>query len=1244
MMRKNMDWSIRAPRYHCGMPFQATGCAAVVFYGKSGAPSKASWVWSPPLPHNGSSTSSVQPLDSSVSTPTSSTEGGPGTSDGSNNWRAALDGTSTALALLKEVAGMFSNVPYIQAVAGVITRIIEIVDQVKSNKGRCVELVDKVKAYARIVFKALQRIGTSLEHSLVEELKEDLSDIARVLESILGILQATFASTKSARFTRLLKPDDILRGIEEQDRRLDTCITAFQLKASIVLRTGTSLGAPLPPLDQPARRAHRLHLKPQIMHGRNEEVNAIVGALSQQADTGVSIAVLGPGGIGKTSIALVVMHDDRICSKYRDNRIFISCEAATSTDLVISDLALALRVSLEGVREPMHAISAQLRKAPHLIILDNFETPWDLPNVRPDVENMLADITGIETTSVLITARGSQYPAGVKWTRLLPPVGPVDLDSAMTIFREISGKMDEHAVKLLKAVDCVPLAITLLANLAAVDGETTEALWRRWGGESTGMLEDGPESRLGSLEYSVRLSLSSPRMRRNPDALAFLRVLSLLPDGMYPSTVVACEKVLPGVGNVNRAISTLLQNALVVMDPHNSLRVLSPIRLFIRARYPPTPDARSFLQDYYISLASQGSVSDPDIRAQLTQEVGNIEAMLVDALHFGARIGQVIEATLNFAHYTYTSGVGSTNVIALAAETLGALQSKNSSTETSILPLLASPIAHAQLGRFRFRWAKAPFKSLNIDPLKTLRADCFGCWGQLLSRQHQFQQAEEKYTSAIQLHAQCGDVSGQAYDLHNLACLYMRQLGALEKAKATFVEAMALHEQINDQAGKAHDLMGIGQFHLQRSESKLAKAIFLEALSVYGILKDDSGRASALDNLGHVSLAQSQFGDSEAYHTEALSLHRTSGNVVGQAGSLAGLASALLLRSRFSEARVMIDKAIALRSPICDAGHLHILGRILIAQSKNEDALRFLNRADELHAEAGDQLGRAEDAHYLARIYLQQPGSSSEAERMAKTSLRCYKEAGNTLGQGNACSTLAQMDIRRNDNSGAVQWLNRALQLHHKTNCLVGQATDHYLMGCVQIRMARFRDALASFNQALDLHSTMGDRRGEANDKNRIAEALFRLGDTNAAMIAVGEALAMHIQINDICGQGDDFYVQGCIHLERSQLPESEKMLRQAHKLHTEVGMAFHQGLDLASLSSALMEQFFLDPLWDQVPVEVREDIEALKCLDQAITLLESTSGAGDAFRCKVYREEMRQRMRPPEIASDFDSDEEVIN
>ena len=69
--------------------------------------------------------------------------------------------------------------------------------------------------------------------------------------------------------------------------------------------------------------------------------------------------------------------------------------------------------------------------------------------------------------------RGSK----IRWNEA--PLKPVDLDSAVAIFQAILNKTDEHAINLIRAVDCIPLAVTLIAYLAAVHGETTEALWVR---------------------------------------------------------------------------------------------------------------------------------------------------------------------------------------------------------------------------------------------------------------------------------------------------------------------------------------------------------------------------------------------------------------------------------------------------------------------------------------------------------------------------------------------------------------------------------------------------------------------------------------------------------------------------------------------------------------------------------------------------------------------------------------------
>jgi hypothetical protein len=564
------------------------------------------------------------------------------------------------------------------------------------------------------------------------------------------------------------------------------------------------------------------------MFGRDHEIETLVDAvLKHDYSDGVNaltrIAILGPGGIGKTSLALSVLHDARVQTKYGDARVFVSCEAASSPDRLVNELAVAFQIKIEDVTDLLlDAILRYLALNPCILVLDNFETSWDPPEYRSDVELMLSEITAISQVVVLITLRGSQRPAGVEWSNLMPPLQPVDLISASSIFRTVSQKLDHHAVNLIKAVDCVPLAVTLLANLAAVDGETTEALWARWAEESTAMVEGG-QDRLSSLEASVRLSLSSPRINKDPDALSFLRVLACLPDGMSSWVLHACERGLPSVVRVKKAVSTLRQNSLIFGDSDHRIRVLSPIRLYVCAHHPPSLEARSFLQDIFMGLASQGtSYSDAGIRKRLSEETGNVEAMLIDALKSSRRLDKTVEAVLSFSHFAYTSGLGTSGTISVAVDRLAESQAMGKTVTPLISPgppvNLSKPNLLPRVNFFRFLTKPAMSNPAAVDLTLKLRGDCLGCWGQLASRKSYFLEAEEKFTLAVKLHLEAGDISGQAYDLHNLGCLLLRDKSKLDQSKAQFEQAMGLHDQIGDKSGKAYDLIGVGRVFLERYE------------------------------------------------------------------------------------------------------------------------------------------------------------------------------------------------------------------------------------------------------------------------------------------------------------------------------------------------------------------------------------------------------------------------------------------
>ena len=957
------------------------------------------------------------------------------------------------------------------------------------------------------------------------------------------------------------------------------------------------------------------------MFGRDDEIQRLVevileGSQAQDvnrvySDSPARLSILGPGGIGKTSLALCAFHDDKVVDRFGDNRLFVSCEGATSVEHIISDLAFSLQIIAENVTgHLLDVILYRLRSSFFLIVLDNFETPWELPQTRVDVEALLHTLTALKTVTVIITARGSQYPAGVDWTQLLPPLKPVQLESAIAIFQTISRKNDEYVIKLVHAVDCVPLAVTLLGNLAAVDGETTEGLWDRWCEENIQMVESS-DDRLSSLDHSLRLSLSSPRMRREPAALIFLSLLSLLPHGMSSETFKAFSGGIPGIPNTKKALSTLLQNALVFMDSNKSIRILSPIRLYMIAHHLPTFDIRCCLQDHFISLAHTGiQQHDANAKERLRSETENIEAMLIDALQTGRPLGTVVEAILAFCHYTYIHGMASSRPISLAVDSLPNLGTFiPSSQKFQMDPTL---VKASWFRRIHF-W-KAPNNSqLNIiDESLKLKGDCLGCWGQILSRQMQFEEAQEKLHRALQFHTEAGDIAGQASDLHNLGCLLSRQHD-LEEAEAKFAEAILLREKVGDLIGKAYDMMGYGHVFLQRSQFNDAETSFLTSLQVFVGQEDELGQASATNNLAQISLCRSMFTTAESQFTQALHLNGRMGNLVGQAESLAGLSCALLLRSSFREARLKIEEAINISLPVENPDYLHILGRVLLAQCRYAEAKDCFLKASKLHEQANDDTGQWDDAHYILIVQYY----TDSLERIAYD-LEIYeshfKSLGDELRAADVLATRGMVNIRKACFEDAEPCLMGALAIHTEVGSLLGQAFDLHYLGCMNIQQGEYDLAEERLRKALLLHTQVENIQGQADDANKLCEIQLRRRMYNEALTGICHALALHIQIEDIPGQADDLYIQACVFLEQSRLDEAEDTIRKALEMHSQYEVLYSKGRDLATLSSIL---------WQRLKQSMMSGDPAIDILTEAIHIFNDNGYEGESALCRYKRNEM---------------------
>ena len=299
-------------------------------------------------------------------------------------------------------------------------------------------------------------------------------------------------------------------------------------------------------------------------------------------------------------------------------------------------------------------VLADLARAPAVIAIDNAETPWEADMLA--VEEFLSLLSGVPGLALIASLRGVERPAGVNWHDWLQPA-VLKLSAARETFLAIAGKKfqdDPLLDRVVGAIDCVPLAVTLLAHQA--EGEPSlQGLWQRWQEERTTMLQEtGGKDRLTNIELSYEISIESPRM--TDEVRRLLKLLALLPGGLAHSDLVT---VMPPPGDVT---ASALRKTGLAYDEPGRLRVLAPLRQYVIVNIYPRRTTENELLSTIICLAELASKVGREGGAEavkrLTPKTANIEAMILLRLQ-GSQGSAAINAASGWSEFVRFTGLGS---------------------------------------------------------------------------------------------------------------------------------------------------------------------------------------------------------------------------------------------------------------------------------------------------------------------------------------------------------------------------------------------------------------------------------------------------------------------------------------------------------------------------------------------------------------------------------------------------------
>jgi predicted ATPase/DNA-binding winged helix-turn-helix (wHTH) protein len=152
-----------------------------------------------------------------------------------------------------------------------------------------------------------------------------------------------------------------------------------------------------PPAIAPAG-AHNLPVAVTRMIGRDEDVAALISRFARQR----LVTILGPGGIGKTTVGLAVA--ERVIASYERGVWLVDLAPLSDPRLVSSAVATVLGLEIRS-EDPLPGLVASLRDERRLLLLDNCEHVIDAAAALAE-----AVLGGAPGVNILATSR---EPLGV---------------------------------------------------------------------------------------------------------------------------------------------------------------------------------------------------------------------------------------------------------------------------------------------------------------------------------------------------------------------------------------------------------------------------------------------------------------------------------------------------------------------------------------------------------------------------------------------------------------------------------------------------------------------------------------------------------------------------------------------------------------------------------------------------------------------------------------------------------------
>ncbi|GAA3250511.1 hypothetical protein GCM10020216_083320 [Nonomuraea helvata] len=434
-------------------------------------------------------------------------------------------------------------------------------------------------------------------------------------------------------------------------RTVESHVSSLLRKLEVPDRRALAQRAPEPVGTGPSRPAPVLPAPLTSFIGRVSERAVLTEMLKEHRQ----VTAVGPGGVGKTRLALAVAAE--AAGEYSDGVWFVDLVPVTDAGMVAAAVAGALGLGEQPGHGMTESVLAALADRHTLLVLDNCEQVVD--GVALFLERLLATCPRV---TVLATSRARLM---VPFERVYP-VPPLSLavdgeSDAVALFMEratavgwpLDPPLFEHIAEICERLDGMALAIELAAArypTLGLDGITTAL------SHPLRMLTGG--SRAEDRHRSVRAALDWSHALLEPADRALLRQVSVF---VAPFTAAAAAEVSGSEeGLVADGLARLAEQSLLVVTACPSgtgYRALETIRQYGKERLTEAgelAETRSRHLRWCLAEAAGLAVVGADWRARFDAVADDLRAALAWAADQPEQRADARRLARHLAELTFT--------------------------------------------------------------------------------------------------------------------------------------------------------------------------------------------------------------------------------------------------------------------------------------------------------------------------------------------------------------------------------------------------------------------------------------------------------------------------------------------------------------------------------------------------------------------------------------------------------------